>query len=127
MIVNMLPILLMSFTIVNTLDAGCHAGENLVGDGAAHLAQLLDGHVLAEDFDRVAHLAGGIGHVNHHGIHADVADGGAEFAAHPHAHVAVAEVAVEAVGIADVHRGDAAVALQDTLAAVADGPLTVKV
>ena len=67
----------------------------------------VDGQLFAEYLDPVAGLAVDVGHVDHAHVHADVAHDGGPLAVHHHAPFAVAQVAVQSVGIADGNGGDA--------------------
>ena len=107
------------FLIVDSLDAGGDAGEDFVGDGAGGAGYLLQEGGVAEDGHFVVFGAIDSGDVEEAHVHADVADDGHKPAVDEHLCVAVAQMAVEAVGIADGGDSDARGALRHPRTVVA--------
>jgi len=108
------------FLEIDAFDAGGDAGEDFVGDGVEPLGQPGDGKVGAEDLDAVAlDAVGDVSDVDHGDVHADIADIGGRLAVYETVATTVAEVAVEAVGIADGDGGDARRTVEDAPPAVA--------
>ena len=77
--------------------------------------------MVAENLHRVAFAAVDVRHVDHADIHADVAHVGGALPVHQAVGIPVAQVAVQAIGVADGQGGDARVAGQVALAAIAHG------
>ena len=81
------------------------------------LEQLLS----SEDFNLVADFCINIGDIDHAGVHANIADDRCPFPSHEHFSDSVAQVAVQAVRIADRNDGNAGGTEGVAFAAVADG------
>ena len=92
---------------VDAFDAGGDGGEHLVGDGAGGGGVALQEVAFAEEDDGVAFAAFHTRDVDEAHVHADAADDRHLVAGDNHMALFVAEVAVEAVGIADGDDGDA--------------------
>jgi len=103
------------------LDSGRDAGEYFVGDGADGIAQYSDWEVIAKDEGMVSRFAFYVGDIDHADVHADVAYVFGPLAVDEAVAVAVAQTAVESVGISDWYGCDARRTVEDGAAAVADG------
>ena len=108
-----------SILIVDALHTVGDAGEYLVGDGVDGVAEHGDGQMLAENLDAVALGTVDVGDVNHADIHTDIAHILGALAVDEAVAVAIAEMAVQTVGIAYGDGGYHAVAGEHSLAAVA--------
>lgn len=86
--------------IVHTLDTVAYRSKDFVGNGVEKVGQAADGQLFAEDFRAVAFVAGYVGNVYHAHIHADVAQIGGLVAVYKAIASAVAQTAVQPVGIA---------------------------
>ena len=80
---------------VDALDAVADGGEHLVGYRLQLVAEHSYGQLVAEDFHRVALLAGNVGHVNHTYVHANVAHVGSPLPVHQAVARAVAQVVMK--------------------------------
>ena len=95
------------FLKIYPFDAWGDGGEHLVGDGACGCGIALQEVSLAEEDDGVALVAFHTSNVDETHVHADAADDGHFVAGDDDMPLLVAEVAVEAVGVADGDDGDA--------------------
>lgn len=116
---RVVPLIDSLFLYIHPLYSCADSRKHLVWYGAKGIAEFGYREVVAEDFDRVAFLAFYVGHINHADIHADVAYVFGRLAIDEAMAVAVAEVAIETVGIADRDGGYATVACQGGATAVA--------
>ena len=107
--------------VIDAFDAGGDGGEDFVGDGADGVGEDGGGEVGAEDDGLVALAAVDVGDVDHADVHADIADVGGRTAVDEAITIAVAQSAVESVGIADGDGGNTRRPLQSGATAVADG------
>ena len=94
------------FFVVDTFYSLGHAGEDFVGDGIQFFSEFGDRNVSSEDFNLVADFCINIGDIDHAGVHANIADDRCPFPSHEHFSDSVAQVAVQAVRIADRDDGD---------------------
>ena len=107
--------------VIDALDTGCDGGEELIGDGTCGGGIALEEVAVAEDDRTVALVAVDIGDIDEAHVHADGSDNGGFVAADEDVPVAVAEAAMEAVGIAYGENGDAGGTRGLPAAVVADG------
>ena len=105
---------------IDTFDAVGDTREDLVGDRVELIAELGDGQMLAEDLHLVALLTGDVGDIDHRHIHTDVTHVLGLLPVHQTVTVAVAQMTVESVGMANGDSGNDGIALDLALAAVAD-------
>ena len=106
---------------IHSLHAIRHRRKNFVGNCAHLLADDADGQLLTENFDAVALVAVDSRDVDHRDIHANITHVVGSLSVHDAVAATVAELSEKAVGIADGNGSDDAVALQNSLATVADG------
>jgi hypothetical protein len=92
--------------IVDSADTGGDRGKYLVGYGVGSAGYLLQQFGITEDGHFVTLLARNVCDIQKTHIHADAADDGYLHAMQQHTSVAIAEVAVETVGITDRDDGD---------------------
>ncbi len=98
---------------INSLNSVADACQHLVWNGAKGIAEHSDRQVVAKDFHLVTLLAVDVGHVNHADIHADVTHIVGFLPIHQTIAATIAEMTIEAVGIANRNGSNAAVTFQD--------------
>lgn len=107
--------------IVYSLDSVADTGEHLVGDGVQGIAEHSHGQMVTEDLHRVAFLAVNTCDIDHRHVHTDIADILCLLAIDKAVAVAIAEMAVQSVGISDRYGCDDTVMIDLAFAAVAHG------
>ena len=98
-----------------------HRSEHFVGNGVELLGESFGRQVVAEDFHAVAFATGDVCHVDHAHIHTDVAHIGSALSVDQTETVAVAETAIEPVGVTDGDGGDARRTIHHRAPTVAHG------
>ena len=105
--------------IINALDPVADTGEHFVGDGVQGIAEHSHGQMVTEDLHRVAFLAVNTCDIDHCHVHTDIADILCLLAIDKAVAVAIAEMAVQSVGISDRYGCDDTVMIDLAFAAVA--------
>ena len=106
--------------VIDALHAVADAREHLVGDGVELVGEHGDGQMVAEDLHTVSLATGDIGHIDHADVHTDVAHIIGALPIDEAVAVAVAQMAIETVGIAYRDSSNDAIAIDERMAAVAD-------
>jgi len=106
--------------VIDALHAVADARKHLVGDGVELVGEHGDGQMVAEDLHTVSLATGDVGHIDHADVHADVAHIVGALPIDEAVAVAVAQMAVETVGIAYRDSSNDAIAIDERMAAVAD-------
>ena len=112
-------VLILSVLEVNSFYTVADRGKDLVWNGIKYIAEHSDRQVVTENLDTVAFFTVDACDVDHGHIHADVADIRCLLSVHQAIAVPVAEMAVQAVCIADWYGGNQAVMLDSPLARIA--------
>lgn len=79
----------------------------LVGNRIEYIREYRYGKVVAKDLNRVSLVAVNVGHVDHANVHTDIANVGRLLSVHQAVAMAIAQVAVQSVGIANRYGGNA--------------------
>ena len=103
---------------INALHAVAYTRQHLVRDCFEYIGKHRNGQVVAEDFDRIALLTVYSRNVNHCHIHADIAHIISRFTVYETIAVAVSQMTVQSVGVADRYRGYHTVAFYLSLARI---------
>ena len=106
--------------VIDALHAVADARKHLVGDGVKLVGEHGDGQMVAEDLHTVSLATGDVGHIDHANVHANVAHIVGALPIDETVAVAVAQMAVETVGIAYRDSSNDAIAIDERMAAVAD-------
>ena len=106
--------------VIDALHAVADARKHLVGDGVELVGEHGDGQMVAEDLHTVSLATGDVGHIDHANVHANVAHIVGALPIDETVAVAVAQMAVETVGIAYRDSSNDAIAIDERMAAVAD-------
>ena len=106
--------------VIDALHAVADARKHLVGDGVELVGEHGDGQMVAEDLHTISLATGDVGHIDHADVHADVAHIVGTLPIDEAVAVAVAQMAVETVGIAYRDSSNDAIAIDERMAAVAD-------
>ena len=91
---------------INAFYAVADAGEDLVGDGIEHIAENSYGQVLAEDLYLVALLTGDVGNIDEGYVHTDITNVFGFLTVDEAVAVAIAQVTVQTIGIANRNGGN---------------------
>ena len=106
--------------VIDALHAVADARKHLVGDGVELVGEHGDGQMVAEDLHTVSLATGDVGHIDHANVHANVAHIVGALPIDETVAVAVAQMAVETVGIAYRDSSNDAIAIDERMAAIAD-------
>ena len=106
--------------VIDALHAVADARKHLVGDGVKLVGEHGDGQMVAEDLNTVSLATSNVSHIDHADVHADVAHIVSTLPIDEAVAVAVAQMAVETVGIAYRDSSNDAIAIDERMAAIAD-------
>ena len=106
---------------INAFYAVADAGEDLVGDGVENIAKHRHRQVLAEDLYLIALLTRDIGDINQSYVHTDITNVFGLLTVYQAVAVAIAQVTVQTIGIANRNGGNDRIAIELALATVTNG------
>ena len=109
------------FAEVDSFNAGGDGGENLVRDGFHLFGHFGYGQCFVEEDDWVAFFCFDAGDVDHAGIHAYIADYRAAYASDKRLAYAIAEQAIQSIGITDGEDGYRRITFDECLTSITDG------
>ena len=111
----------LTFLHIDVLDTIRNACKHFVGNGSDGIAEHCNGQVVTKDDGMVAHTAVDVGHINHADVHADVPHVVSPLSVHQAVALAVAQTAIQSVGISNGDGCNARRTLQHGATAVANG------
>lgn len=109
------------FAIVDALYAGGYRCEDFVWDGAESFGNVCYGEMRSENFDAVAYATLSVGNIDHHDVHADIANGGALLPSYKYVEFSTPEMAVDAISVANRNGGDTRGAVKQSASTITNG------
>ena len=106
---------------INAFDAVADARKHLVRDGVEHIAKHSDGQMLAKNLNLIALLTRDIGDINQRYIHTDITYVLGLLTIDEAIAMAIAQVTIQTIGIANRYGGDDGIAIELALATIAHG------